>query len=131
MTTRLSLAGWSIHRRFMGAHDPLPLLDFPRVAQEEFGFSAIELNEPFFTSTSGHYLNQLKRTAEAAGVAMLNIAIDRQGNLSATDASERRKAVANHRHWLEVAATLGCNAIRANTGGHNEPVTEALISRCI
>ncbi|HIE53133.1 MAG TPA: sugar phosphate isomerase/epimerase [Armatimonadetes bacterium] len=126
----ISLAGWSLNRRFRRVENPLQLADFPRVAREEFGIMAIELNEPFFPSTEEAYLKELVRIAEGEGVKMLNIAIDRQGNLSAPDPTERRRAVENHRRWFEVAATLGCNAIRANTGGHGEPVTEDLLQRC-
>ena len=43
----LSLAGWSIHRRFQRDREPLKLLDYPGVVAEEFGLSKAELNSPF------------------------------------------------------------------------------------
>ncbi|HYN90008.1 MAG TPA: TIM barrel protein, partial [Ardenticatenaceae bacterium] len=115
MADRISLAGWSLHRRFQDKVNPLRLLDFARVAREEFGFDAIELNNVFFESTSPDYLSELRRRAESEGVDMLNIAVDGCGDMSS--AQEWRDAVQQHLPWLDAAAALGCTAIRANTGG--------------
>ncbi|MBI3941445.1 MAG: sugar phosphate isomerase/epimerase [Chloroflexi bacterium] len=127
----ISLAGWSLHRRFRRLEDPLKLLDFPQVAKEEFGLSMIELNSPFFESLEQTYLDQLLRNAEGQGVSMLNIAVDNQGNLSSPDAGERNQAVENHKRWLDAAAVLGCTAIRGNTGGRDHPHPADLIGYCI
>src|SRR5919202_2118016 len=88
MTDRLSLAGWSLVRRFRSQENPLALLDFPRVARQEFGFDAIELNSPFFTSLDGDYLAELRGNAEREGVELLGIAVDHQGDLASLDAQE-------------------------------------------
>ena len=45
----ISLAGWSINRRFRSQENPLSLLDYPQLARDEFGINAVELNSPFFT----------------------------------------------------------------------------------
>lgn len=127
MNDRISLAGWSVNRRFRREENPLALLDFPRVAREEFGFEAIELNSPFFASLEADYLAQLRARAEEQGVEMLAIAVDRQGELSALDAAERRQAVANHIPWLDAARTLGCRYVRANIGGRDTPDPEAAL----
>ncbi|MSP13453.1 MAG: sugar phosphate isomerase/epimerase [Chloroflexi bacterium] len=127
----ISLAGWSLNRRFRRPYNPLKLLDFPRVAKEEFGLSMIELNSPFFESLDDTYLRQLLGSAASQEVAMLNIAVDNQGNLSSPDAAERQKAVDNHKLWLDAAAKLGCTAIRGNTGGRDHPKPADLIEYCI
>ena len=82
----ISLAGWSINRRFRSEDDPLALLDFPKVASEEFGINLIELNSPFFvyddsddqatSSISDQYISDLKQRADDQGVGCLNIAVD-------------------------------------------------------
>ena len=129
--SRISLAGWSLNRRFRRETEPITLLDFPRIAREEFGIDQIELNEPFFPRQDTGYLNQLRAAANSQGVRMLNIAVDRQGDLGAADPMTRRIAVANHTRWLEIAAVLGCNAVRANTGGRDDPDVEGRIERLI
>jgi sugar phosphate isomerase/epimerase len=140
---QISLAGWSIHRRFRDPENPFPLLDFPRAAAEEFGIHIIELNSPFFVysrpddqATSpfeAGYLSQLRARAEDAGVRMLSIAVDGHGNMSALDEPERKQAVDNHKKWVDACHELGCNAFRANSGGapRGEPVTDGEIQQCI
>ena len=70
----IALAGWSINGRFRREHDPLKLLDYPRLAIEEFEINKIELNSPFFvyenqtqqatSPISSAYLKQLKAAAD-------------------------------------------------------------------
>jgi len=112
---KIGLAGWSINRRFRSGQ--VKLLDYPKLAKEEFGLDVIELNSPFFESTDDEYLAQLRANAEQADVNMLHISVDGQGNLSATDEDERKKAVENHAAWLQIAKKLGCTSIRGNAGG--------------
>ncbi|HIC90255.1 MAG TPA: sugar phosphate isomerase/epimerase [Anaerolineae bacterium] len=127
---KISLAGWSLHWRFQRTENPLTLLEFPRLAREEFGIAAIELNSPFFLSEDDTYLAQLRAAANAEGVALLNIAVDREGDLAATDHTERQEAIQRHSRWFAIARKLGCNAIRANAGGHGTAVTDEAIERC-
>ena len=124
---RLSLAGWSLVRRFRSQENPLALLDFPRVARQEFGFDAIELNSPFFTSLDADYLEELRGNAEREEVELLGIAVDRQGDLAALDAEERQRAVQQHVAWLDAAAALGCRFVRANLGGRDTPDPEGAL----
>ena len=139
----ISLAGWSIHRRFRDSENPLSLLDYPRVAAEEFGIHAIELNSPFFvyadsdspatSPIADSYLSELRSRADDLGVRMLSIAVDGHGNMASLDEAERKQAVENHKKWFDVCLKLGCNAFRANSGGghRGEPVTDAQIQQCI
>lgn len=127
----ISLAGWSLHRRFYRQDDAqLKMLDFPRLAREEFGIGAVELNSPFFASRDEAYLKELKSVADGEGVRLLNIAIDSEGDLCAEDPRTRALAVSNHARWFIVAATLGCDCIRANTGGYGRPITPELLDLC-
>src|SRR5207248_2758039 len=119
MSDRLSLAGWSLVRRFRRPDDPLALFDFPRVAREEFGFDAVELNSPFFAANEGAYVKELRRLADEEGVALLGIAVDGEGDLAALDPAARREAVARHLPWLDAGAVLGCRFVRANLGGRD------------
>jgi sugar phosphate isomerase/epimerase len=136
----ISLAGWSINRRFRDANNPLPLLEYPKVAKEEFGIDLIELNSPFFlyenpddpatSSISEGYLTELKGRADDLGVGCLNIAVDAHGDLASIDESERSQAVENHRKWIDICVTLGCNAFRANSGGRGDGEDAAKLEQC-
>lgn len=135
----ISLAGWSIHRRFFAGE--LTLVDYPKVTAEEFGINMIELNSPFFeyedpdnqatSPIKASNIADIKTAAGDAGVRCLSIAVDRHGNLAALDESERRAAVENHRRWFDIAAELGCTSFRANSGGHGpEGTEEQQIGQC-
>jgi sugar phosphate isomerase/epimerase len=129
----IALAGWSIHRRFRREQEPLKLLDYPRLAVEEFAINKIELNSPFFVyenpaqqATSPiamAYLKQLKCAADDAGVKIVGIAVDGHGNLGSVDLAERKQAVENHRKWFDICHVLGCGAFRANSGGKGKDST--------
>ena len=138
----ISLAGWSIHRRFRNAENPLRLLDFPALAVEAFDTRLLELNSPFFVYDDPHnpagsrladgYLDELRQRADDAGVRLLNIAVDGHGDLSSPDENERKQGVENHRKWIDACLALGCDAFRANTGPtRGGPVTETHIEQCI
>lgn len=142
LSMEISLAGWSINRRFRDKNAPLLLLDYPRVATEEFGINILELNSPFFvyanpddqatSPIASGYLDELNARASDLGVRMINIAVDGHGDLAGLDEAERKQAVENHKKWIDVCVALGCNAFRANSGGGwREAPTDDKIQQCI
>ncbi len=135
----ISLAGWSIHRRFFDKK--LTLVEYPKTAAEEFEIFLIELNSPFFdyedpdnqatSLVKASNIADIKQAAADAGVQCLSIAVDGHGNLAALDEEERTAAVENHRKWFDIAKVLGCTSFRANSGGHGpEGTEEEQIKRC-
>lgn len=136
----IALAGWSINRRFRREHDPLKLLDYPRLAIEEFGLNLVELNSPFFvyedptnpacSPIAKGYLAQLKKAADDVNVKFAGIAVDGHGNLGSIDPAERKKAVENHRKWYDVCHALNCPAFRANSGGKGKQSTPEEVKAC-
>lgn len=126
---QLGLAGWSINRRFRRAASPLRLLDYPRLAREEWGFTAVELNSPFFESREPAYLDELKANAAAAGVALWGMVVDNTCSLCSGDAAERAANIAACKEYLPVGKHLGLTYIRFNTGGDLQP-DEGEIERC-
>ncbi len=135
----ISLAGWSIHRRFFDKK--ITLVDYPKVAADEFGIAMIELNSPFFeyedqdnqgtSAVKASNIADIKRSADGAGVRCLSIAVDGHGNLAALDEAERKAAVEGHHKWFDICNELGCTSFRANSGGHGpEGTEEQQIGQC-
>jgi L-ribulose-5-phosphate 3-epimerase len=118
---KISLAEWSLHRALYAK--TIDNLDFPRLAHEEYGVEGIEFVNQFFKDKAhdSEYLKDLKKRANDAGVTCVLIMIDGEGDLSAPKAEDRAKAVENHKKWVDAAASLGCHAIRVNTGNHYSP----------
>lgn len=113
----ISLAQWSLHRAlFSGA---LAHLDFAATARRAYGLEAVEYVNAFFKERAGDaaYLREMNGRAADAGVRNLLIMIDGEGELADADDAARRRAIEQHRPWLEAAAALGCHAIRVNAAG--------------
>lgn len=128
---KISLAGWSLNRRFRAAENPLSLLDFPAVAREEFGFDAVELNSPFFASLEPDYLEALNARGREFDVRFVGLAVDGTGDPSSADEDARRHAIEQIERWFPVAKALGLPYFRANTGGRGAEDDPAALARCI
>ena len=111
---KISLAGWSLHLAFFAGK--LNHLDFPLIAQRDFGISGVEYVNQFWMdkATDQEYLKGLKKRADDHGVTGVLIMCDREGNLGDPDEAKRKQAVENHVKWLEAAKFLGCHSIRVN-----------------
>ena len=110
----LSLAAWSLHRAFFdGTIDQLGMV---RLAGE-LGFTGFEMVNTFFPSPQYRYLQKLRAEADGLGVRLLLIMCDAEGDMAAADRAERMQAARNHRRWVDIAAALGCHAIRVNVRG--------------
>jgi sugar phosphate isomerase/epimerase len=134
----ISLAQWSLHRTIFGSSQDdrqsfnallrtepdrvlqgtLSPLDFAMTARQEFGIDAIEYVNVFFFghARDATYLRELQQRSNDAGVKNLLIMCDSEGRLGDPSATERTKAIENHRKWVEAAAFLGCHSIRVNAG---------------
>jgi L-ribulose-5-phosphate 3-epimerase len=114
----LSLAAWSLHREFeAGEIDQVGMV---RLAGE-FGFTGFELLNEFFPSPTAVYLAGLRAVADEAGVRLLLVMCDDEGDLAAGEGKERLQAARNHRKWIDVAASLDCRAIRVNVATDRTP----------
>lgn len=110
----LSLAAWSMHRMFFaGEIDQLGMLRMTA----ELGFTGFEMVNTFFPSPQYRYLQKLKSEADDLGVRLLLIMCDGEGDMAAVDRAERMQTARNHRRWVDIAAALGCHAIRVNVRG--------------
>lgn len=114
---KISLAQWSLHRAFFRGE--IGSLDFPVVARERFGISAVEYVNQFYKEQVGRpaAIRELRNRANGSGVQNLLIMVDGEGDIGAPDPAARDTVVENHLKWLEMAAELGCHSIRVNAAG--------------
>jgi L-ribulose-5-phosphate 3-epimerase len=112
---KISLATWSINRSFrMGGWK---MDDLPRIVREDFGLDGIEHVNQFFDVPHSTNLTRWNKLASDHGVENVLIMIDHEGSLVAKDKNERKQAVVNHRKWIDIAAFMGCHAVRCNAHG--------------
>jgi sugar phosphate isomerase/epimerase len=111
---KISLAQWSLHKALFAKQ--LDNLDFPVVTKKEYGISAVEFVNQFWKDKAADqaYLKDLKGRCDGEGVAALLIMCDGEGHLGDPDEAKRKKAVDNHRKWVDAAKYLGCHSIRVN-----------------
>jgi len=111
---KISLAAWSLHRMYFAREtDMLGMVDICG----DLGITGFELVNTFFQSPQYLYLRYLKQRAEERGVEFLLIMCDGEGDLADAEREKRLLAARNHRKWVDIAAVLGCHAIRCNVRG--------------
>lgn len=118
---KVSLAEWSLRDWIRSGR--MTNLDFPKVAQSEFGINAVEYVSGFFDDKAEDmtYLKELKQRADDLGVRNVLIMVDMwgdHGTLASADAAKRETAAKNHHKWVDAAKFLGCHAIRVNAHGY-------------
>lgn len=117
----ISLAEWSFHKTLFAKK--MTNLDFPVIAKQQFGISAVEYVNQFFKDKANDtsYLNQLLQRCKDNGVKNHLIMCDGEGNLGDRDNTKRMQAVENHYKWVDAAKYLGCRTIRVNAAGEGTP----------
>ncbi len=119
-TYNISLAGWSLHRTIGTKPDQVPMLDFPKLAADEFGIDTIELVNRMLASTEKSYVDEFIKNAAAKKVKIALIMVDGAGNVGAASEDARKKAVEQHSQWIDIASAMGCYCIRMNWAGHTD-----------
>jgi len=132
----ISLAQWSLHRRF-GLCSPTERpsvladpLDFGKIARTEFGIDRIELVNSFYRSKIEEkgFAASLRKRFDDDGVKSVLIMCDGEGPCGAAEESGRTQFAKNHVKWLELAKALGCHSIRVNAIGEGDAAEQS--KRC-
>ena len=109
---RFALSSWSMRSHI---NQEFSLIEFPRVARERLGFDAVELCSMHFQNTDINYLDQIKKNLALQKMGFVNMPID-TGNISQSDPTKRQFDLERIYNWMAVAAYLGAEAVRVNTG---------------
>jgi L-ribulose-5-phosphate 3-epimerase len=119
----ISLALFSLNRSFnVGMWN---LMDIPRICREDFNIDGIEYVSIYFKDVRYQpLLRPLKQRAADYGITNVLIMVDQEGDMGSPDKAERMQSMTNHRKWLQIAAYLGCFAIRINCTGTGRTVAE-------
>ena len=120
----ISLAEWSLNKALFGKK--IDHLDFPLIARQNYGISAIELVNQFMMTKAKDqsYLAEFKKRADAEGVKILLIMCDGEGSLGDPDPKKQLQAVMNHHKWADAAKFFGCHSIRVNAETKGEGTFE-------
>jgi len=122
---RVSLAQWSLHKALQSRL--ITNLDFPRIAREQFGIEGLEFVNALWEAPTQSYVRRLKSLMNKTGTTGVLIMCDGEGLMGHSVKAERIEAARNHYKWVEIAAELGCHAIRTNMYPDKQPSTPAEI----
>jgi sugar phosphate isomerase/epimerase len=127
--SRIAVSTWSLHNYFQSTRDEdfklpgkmLELLDFPEMIADKYKVHHLEFCAPHFASTEPSYLQELKGRLAEARAQVINMPVDIQeiwtgGGLSDPDKQVRDNAVNASKKWIDVAATIGSQAVRCDPG---------------
>ena len=120
----VSLAQWSLNKAIR--EKKLSNLDFARKSRE-LGFDAIEYVNQLYQIDQANQLAsikslvaELKKRSSDQGVKNVQIMVDNEGSLCATDKKQRQEALSKHKLWIDASAELGCVSTRLNLFGDSE-----------
>ena len=97
-----------------GAATRIELKDFPAHVVSKFNIHNVELWTGHFPSTDVAYLQQFRSALDQAKAMVVDIAVDGEHSPYAADRSERDKAIAFSKQWVDIASALGSPSIRTN-----------------
>jgi sugar phosphate isomerase/epimerase len=118
---RISLHELSLQRSLLAGR--IAHLDLAQMARTQFELSAVEYASRFFAERvrDEKYLSEMNKRAAEHEVRQLLISVDGEGRLGAPDPKQRRKAVSNHRSWIDAAEDLGCHSIEVGISSTGTP----------
>lgn len=119
---KLSLAQWSLHKTF---NDGVSPFEFARIS-DSLGFNTLEYVSQLYSKQIDELgfdkvIDSLNNLSKKFSLKNNLIMVDDEGDLADPNVEVRNKAVENHKRWVDAAEKLGCQAIRVNTFGTNDP----------
>lgn len=116
---RVAIASYPFRDFISGPHDDaspqkMDLKDFAAHCGEKFNIHKVEPWNRHFRSTDPKYLEEFRSSVGKARGAVVNIAVDGDHSPYAADSSERDRAVALSKKWIDVAVAIGSPSVRTN-----------------
>ena len=130
---KITITPWTLMRTGYGQKDPLGIdvFDYPAVAKS-LGFDYIDHEMFHFPQNlKEKQLQRMLDNMKTAGVKSAVLLTGGVGDIGDANPVKRKKAIETYKYWVDVAATLGCKAIRNVCGEfitipHEEKLNYAL-----
>jgi sugar phosphate isomerase/epimerase len=111
---KITITPWTLMRTGYGQKDPLVIdvFDYPAVAKS-LGFDYIDHEMFHFPpNLKEEQLQSMLDNMKTAGVKSAVMLTGGVGDIGDANPVKRKKAIETYKYWVDVAATLGCKAIR-------------------
>jgi sugar phosphate isomerase/epimerase len=116
---RIAIASYPFRDFIAGKEDnsgsgKMEVKEFVAHVSAKFNIKKIEPWSAHFRSLEKAYLEELRAAVAKAGGAIVNIAVDGEHSPYAADRSERERAVAFSKEWIDAAVAIGSPSVRTN-----------------
>lgn len=91
-------------------------LNAPQYVRDTIGLTNLEVWSIQFEDESDDYCLRLRAAAQTAGVAITNVQLDGDYDLSSADEGQRMAGIAFVQRWIDRTRLIGATSIRANLG---------------
>ena len=99
------------------AAQQIELKNFAAHIREKFNIRKIEPWSRLFASTDAKHIAEFRAAVEAAGSAVVDIAVDGEHSQYSPDPEERNRALMVSKQWIDIGANLGSPSIRTHIAG--------------
>lgn len=99
------------------AAQQMELKNFAAHIREKFHIRKIEPWSRLFASTDAKYIAEFRAAVEAAGSAVVDIAVDGAYSQYSPDPDERNRALMSSKQWIDIGGNLGSPSIRTHITG--------------
>src|SRR5882762_5094586 len=117
---RIAIASYPFRESMYGRGDnrgvggKMELKEFAAHVSAKFNIKRIEPWSEHFRSMDKAYLEELRAAVAQAGGAIVNIAGDGEHSPYAADGTERERAIAFNKQWIDAAVAIGSPSVRTN-----------------
>lgn len=111
---KITITPWTLMRTGYGQKDPLGIdvFDYPAIAKS-LGFDYIDHEMFHFPpNLKEEQLQRMLDNMKSVGVKSAVMLTGGVGDIGDANPVKRKKAIETYKYWVDVAATLGCKAIR-------------------
>ncbi|SEW53968.1 sugar phosphate isomerase/epimerase family protein [Chitinophaga arvensicola] len=108
--------------------EELTLLEVPQYYRDRFQVSKLEFWSNHFESLDTAYIQQLKGKIKASRSQLVNVQVDSNYDLAATDETERQRSLQHVKEWMDAVSLLGSQCVRINPGHANGSVEKSIAS---
>jgi sugar phosphate isomerase/epimerase len=111
---KITITPWTLMRTGYGQKDPMGIdvFDYPAVAKS-LGFDYIDHEMFHFPpNLKEEQLQRMLDNMKSAGVKSAVMLTGGVGDIGDANPVKRKKAIETYKYWVDVAATLGCKAMR-------------------
>lgn len=107
----ITLSSNSLRAQMTGSHPELDLLDLPKLAKEQFGFSGLQITTAQLKGWDAKKVEQLRDRADKVACPCLTLVEEQPHQLGELEGDTTERVIERMTKVLQVAHRLGCSSV--------------------